>query len=63
MLGSHVEMTTTPGQLLPWASTYHPNEHVLQLDRRHLVELDAALQLMTVPHVEVHADFVIQPYG
>jgi hydroxyacylglutathione hydrolase len=62
VLGTHVEMQNVPGQQFPLGSTFHPNEHPLQLSRSHLLELLGGLNGMQAsPHVEVHADFVIYP--
>lgn len=63
VLGTHIEMSTTPGSLYPVGSTNHPSEHVLQLTRSHLLELDAAIHAQSTPHIETHADFVIWPSG
>jgi len=64
VLGSHIEMTSTPKQNYTYGTTYQPNEHVLQLTAAHLVELDAAVQALgaTAPNGPVaHDDFVIDP--
>lgn len=63
VLGTHIEMTNTPGVAFSVGSTSHPNEHVLQLTRSHLLELNTAIHAMTTPHFEAHADFLIQPSG
>ena len=42
VLGGHVEKNRS-GALLPWESTYHPDEHSLQLTRDDLAALPAAL--------------------
>ncbi len=63
VLGTHIEMNTTPGSHYPVGSTNHPSEHVLQLTRSHLLELDAAIHAQMSPHIETHADFVIRPSG
>lgn len=64
VLGTHVEMKSTPFQSYPYGTTFQPLEHDLQLTRQHLLELNAAVQAMgSSPHVETHADFVIQPSG
>lgn len=63
VLGTHIEMKAEAGQQFPYGSTYHPNEHVLQLRRGHLVELlDGILAMQDAPHVEVHDDFIIFPF-
>jgi glyoxylase-like metal-dependent hydrolase (beta-lactamase superfamily II) len=64
VLGNHVEMKSTPFQSYPYGTNFQPLEHDLQLTRQHLLELNAAVQAMgSSPHVETHADFVIQPSG
>ena len=64
VLGNHVEMKSTPFQSYPYGTNFQPLEHDLQLTRQHLLELNAAVQAMgTSPHVETHADFVVQPSG
>jgi glyoxylase-like metal-dependent hydrolase (beta-lactamase superfamily II) len=63
VLGTHIEMTTTSGVDFPIGSTSHPDEHVLQLELRHLLELHAAVQAMTTPHIEIHPDFIVYPTG
>ena len=42
VLGGHVEKNRS-GALLPWESTYHPDEHSLQLTKDDLAALPAAL--------------------
>jgi len=61
VLGTHIEMSKTPGQQFPQGSMHHPNEHVLQLSRDQLIELNDALIKMTSPENETHDDFVIFP--
>ena len=62
VLGTHVEMSSTPGDDYPIGSTYQPDEHVLQLTREHLLELDAALTLLgNNPMLDVHDDFIVYP--
>ena len=43
VLGGHVEKNRS-GELLPWESTYHPDEHALQLTKDDVVALPAALR-------------------
>jgi glyoxylase-like metal-dependent hydrolase (beta-lactamase superfamily II) len=43
VLGGHVEKNRS-GELLPWQSTYHPDEHALQLTKSDLLSLPAALR-------------------
>jgi hydroxyacylglutathione hydrolase len=62
VLGTHIEMSKTRGEDFPFGSTFHPNEHVLQLRRSHLLELlDGVLGMRDFPHIEVHKDFIIYP--
>lgn len=62
VLGTHIEMTTTPGDDFPFGADQHPNEHVLELGVDHLLELDAAVQAMgSNPAIEVHDDFIVYP--
>ena len=43
VLGGHVEKNRS-GELLPWQSTYHPDEHALQLSNDDIAALPAALR-------------------
>ncbi|MFT5284327.1 MAG: hydroxyacylglutathione hydrolase [Planctomycetota bacterium] len=63
VLGNHIEMSTTPGDDYPIGAASHPNEHRLQLERKHLIELNDALQANPTPVTEVHDDFIITPIG
>jgi len=64
IFGCHVEMKSTPFQSYPYGTNFQPLERDPQLTRQHLLELNAAVQAMgNSPHVETHADFVIQPSG
>ena len=63
VLGTHIEMSAVPGEQFPIGSTFHPNEHVLQLSRDHLLELlDGLIGMQAAPHIETHNDFVIWPF-
>jgi hydroxyacylglutathione hydrolase len=63
VLGTHVEMQNVPGQQFPLGSTFHPNEHPLQLTRNHLLELlSGVLGMQSSPHIETHNDFIIYPF-
>jgi glyoxylase-like metal-dependent hydrolase (beta-lactamase superfamily II) len=64
VLGAHIEMTLTPGVNYPYGTAFQPDEHVLQLEAAHVIELDAALtELGPTPPVGAvaHDDFVIDP--
>jgi hydroxyacylglutathione hydrolase len=43
VLGGHIERNRS-GELLPWQSTYHPDEHALQLTMEDVAALPAALR-------------------
>ena len=61
-MGTHIEMSSTPGVDYPIGSTYQPNERALPLDVAHLVELYQATQAMgNTPVYQVHDDFIIYP--
>ncbi|HKX46541.1 MAG TPA: MBL fold metallo-hydrolase, partial [Planctomycetota bacterium] len=59
VLGTHVEMKSTPFEAYPYGTNFQPDEHDLQLEKHHLQELDDALDLLPVATTEVHADFII----
>jgi hypothetical protein len=64
ILGSHIEMTNQPGIWFGLPAFFQPSEHVLQLGRRHLLELHDALQAIgDNPRTDRHADFIIYPAG
>ncbi len=46
VLGTHIEQTSTPYLDYPVGSSYQPEEHVLELSRGHLLELNDALRKM-----------------
>jgi hydroxyacylglutathione hydrolase len=58
VLGGHVEKTRA-GDLLPWQSTHHPDEHALQLSKSDLGALPAALRNFNGFYSETGA-FVIE---
>ncbi len=62
VLGTHIEMSTTPGDDYDFGVNHHPNERPLQLSRSTLQELSNALDLMgNTPVRETHDDFIIFP--
>ena len=62
VIGTHIEMSNTPGDDFPVGSTSHPDEHELELTRAHLLELNASVQAMGAsPVYQVHDDFIIFP--
>ena len=63
VLGTHIEMSNTPAVDFPVGSTHHPDEHPLQLDRSHLLELlDGLIGMQAAPYIEVHDEFIIWPF-
>jgi len=46
ILGAHIENTRTPYLDYPEGTKFQPEEHVLELDRGHLLELRDALSKM-----------------
>lgn len=63
VLGTHIEMSNTPGDDFPIGSTYHPDEHPLPLRLDHLLELNAAvIGMQAAPHIEVHDEFIVWPF-
>jgi glyoxylase-like metal-dependent hydrolase (beta-lactamase superfamily II) len=60
-LVAHVEMSTVAGDDYDFGAAEHPNEHPLQLERDHLLELQSAIAAMGAPTIEVHDDFIIYP--
>lgn len=62
VLGTHIEMSNTPGEDYNFGATYHPDEHPLQLTPAHLQELlDAVNGMQGNPQIEVHDDFIVYP--
>jgi len=61
VLGTHIEMSNTPGQQYEFGADHHPDEHPLELSRDHLTELRDALDAMDQVEQEVHDDFIIFP--
>ena len=62
VLGAHIEMSATPGELYPLGTTHQPDEHPLPLTPAHVLELHEACEAMAgAPHLDVHDDFVIRP--
>jgi hydroxyacylglutathione hydrolase len=58
VLGGHVEKNRS-GELLPWQSTYHPDEHALQLTKDDVAALPAALRKFNGFYTET-GSFVIE---
>lgn len=62
VLGTHIEMTTTPKKDYPMQSNKHASEHALEQPLGRLVELNEALiTLGATPTYEKHDDFIIYP--
>lgn len=61
ILGCHIEMTNTPGKDYAYGTTYHPDEHVLQLPVSSLFELHQRLQGAPEAQVLVLDDFIVSP--
>jgi len=62
LLGTHIENTSTPYKDYPVGTVDQPDEHVLELTRAQLLELDAALDSMRGKVVRsVMKDFTIWP--
>jgi hydroxyacylglutathione hydrolase len=62
VLGAHIENTRTPYLDYPEGTTFQPEEHVLELGRAHLLELQDALRQMG-DHLErrLLRDFTVWP--
>jgi glyoxylase-like metal-dependent hydrolase (beta-lactamase superfamily II) len=52
ILGSHVEMKNSPGEVYPYRTLYQPEEHPLPLYQQHLDELHTILQGEASGHVQ-----------
>ncbi|MBK6938852.1 MAG: MBL fold metallo-hydrolase [Planctomycetes bacterium] len=62
VVGTHVEMSTTPGVDFAMGATYQPNEHALELAPVVLDELEAALDNAgESPTRIVRASFIVEP--
>ena len=62
VLGNHIEQTRTPYLDYPVGTVYQPDEHVLELGRAQLLELNAALKSMAgSPRRLAFRDFTVWP--
>lgn len=62
ILGTHIEQAAAPFVDYPAGTVHQPDEHVLELGRAHLLELDAALRAMSGALVQTSLrDFTIVP--
>ncbi len=64
ILGTHIEMSTTPGKAYPAGSDYQPDETGLVLSVEDLLSLDKALtELGEEPQEKIMPKFIITPIG
>ena len=64
VLGTHIEQQRTPYLDYPRGTAYQPDEHVLELTRAHVLELNDAFQKMAAtPGPVMLPDFSIVPRG
>ncbi len=63
ILGTHIEMTSTPGVVYPYPNVYQPDEHVLELTLAHLIELNSVLSVTNTPQCLYFDDFLVNPGG
>jgi hydroxyacylglutathione hydrolase len=62
LLGCHIEQSATPYQDYPIGTMYQPQEHVLELSRGHLIELNEGLKKLNGQPARVaYRDFTIWP--
>ena len=63
VLGAHIEQTRTPFLDYPVGTQFQPAEHVLELGRSHLLELQDTLRRMPGPMVRTWLrDFTVWPF-
>ena len=64
VMGTHIEMSNTPGEAYPAGSTYQPDETSLVLTVEDLLSLNKALkELGTEPQEKTMPKFIITPIG
>jgi len=61
ILGGHIEMHQTSGDIYPIGSTYQPEEHPLPLTFAHLTQINNALQEAEQPTEIKHNSIIIMP--
>lgn len=62
VLGAHIEQGSQPYFDYPRGTTYQPKEHVLELSRAHLFELDEAFRAMDGKPINMaYPDFTVVP--
>lgn len=60
ILGAHIEMKNTPGELYEIGTTFQPDEHSLELKPEHLTEwATACRQMGDNPQTQVHDSFIL----
>lgn len=63
VLGTHVEMTSTPGVAYPYGTSVQPDEHTLRLLPAQLTELREAVDALSgAPGLDVHDDFIVEVF-
>ena len=58
VLGGHIEMNSA-GDLFPWESQYHPNEHVLQMTKDDVLAMPAVIRSFNGFYT-VHGNFTME---
>jgi hydroxyacylglutathione hydrolase len=62
VLGTHIEMSQTPGVDYPVRTTYQPEERELQMTPANILELyEAVTKMGDTPVRDVHKDFIVYP--
>jgi len=61
IMGTHIEMSQTPGNDYPMGSTYQPNEALLPLAMGELVLLDEVLKKYEKPQKIITDNFIVYP--
>lgn len=63
VLGAHIEMTRAPGRDYPHEAKEHPDEHLLELPKQSIIELQKGLRspLDVAERPQVHDSFIIYP--
>lgn len=63
VLGAHIEMSTTPGEIYPIGTTYQPDEAPLPLPSNKIAELHTALEQLKAPAEIRFDEMIIGPMG
>jgi glyoxylase-like metal-dependent hydrolase (beta-lactamase superfamily II) len=62
VLGTHIEMSNTPGVDYPVRTTFQPEEHALAMTAANILELaEAVSKMKDTPVRDIHTDFIIYP--